>query len=181
MSKIPEIKGSYEILKQDILAKSLIKIDTVHSRIHQGSYFNVTDIDTDVDIAVPKQYLFITPNTQTRIHFIFGIESEPGSTVDIFEDTTVSDNGVALARINSRRDVTFTSEMLVYRDPTVTLDGTLLYTRRSGTTSIGGKIALDLLHINEFIFDVNSKYQIKITPLLDNTVTSMYCNWYELR
>ncbi len=174
MSKIPEIRGQFEILRQDILARHLIQIDNPHARIHQGSYFHITDIDTDVDMAVPKQYLFITPNRQTRMHFTFCIESQPGIKVELYEDTTVSSNGNALTIINNRRDITDTSEMLAFADPTVTVDGTLLYARQSGNVFY-------LQLTDEFILDVNSKYQIKITSLADNTAVSTYCSWYELR
>lgn len=181
MSKIPEVKGSYEILRQDILAKSLIEIDMVHSKIHQGASFLVTDVATGIDIATPKQYLFITPNTQTRIHIVFSAETEPGSTLELFEDTTVSANGTALTRVNSRRDITFTSELLVFADPTVTVDGTLIFIARSGTTTAGGKVKGEISHLAEFILDVNSKYQIKITPLSNTTAVSVDFQWYELR
>lgn len=181
MSKIPEVRGQYDIVRQDELARHLIEINSEHARIHQGNNFSISDVDTDVDIITPKQYLFITPNTATRIHFTFSLESEPGCTVEFFEDTTVTGNGTALSIINSRRDIANTSEMLAYYDPTVTVDGTRLFIQQSGTSTSGGKVGGHVSHEDEFILDVNSKYQIKITSLADNTKVSIYCDWYELR
>lgn len=183
MSKYPEVRGQYDILKQDDLARNLIDIDATHARIHQGANFEISDVATGVDIATPKQYLFITPNTKTRIHFTFNIETEPGCTVEFFEDTTVTGNGTTLSIINNRRDIADTSEMLAFYDPTVTADGTLLSIQRSGTAVAGGggKIGGHVSHLDEFILDVNSKYQIKITPLANTTAISIQCDWYELR
>lgn len=166
-------------LQQDV-SRYLITIDIVHSKIHQGYGFQVGDLTLAVDIALPKKYLIITPDTGDRAHMIFIVETEPGVKFEFFEDTTVTANGTALSIINYKRDSVITSVLQVFKDPTVTADGTQIFLWQSGTTTSAGKVGGNIQHNDEFILKQNTKYQIKITPLSNNTTVFIHFDWYEI-
>lgn len=166
-------------LQQDV-SRYLTTIDIIHSKIHQGYSFHVGDLTLDVDIASPKTYLIITPDTSARAHIVFVVESEPGVKYQLFEDTTVTANGTALSLINYKRDSSTTPVLQIFKDPTVTADGTQIFIWQSGTTTAGGKVGGNIAHEDEFILKQNAKYEVKITPLSNNTVVFIHYNWYEI-
>jgi len=166
-------------LQQDV-SRYLITIDTVHSKIHQGVTFSIGDIDIGINIITPKRYLIITPNTSARAHIVFTVETEPGAKFEFFEDTTVTANGTALSPINYKRDSSTTSVLQVFKDPTVTVDANRIFLWQSGTTTAGGKVGGMIKHEDEFILKQNAKYQVKITPLSNNTTVFIHIDWYEV-
>lgn len=174
------VYGSRGVQLQQYLSRYLIFIDIVHSKIHQGYGFHIGDLTLDVDIASPKKYLIITPDTTARAHIVFVIETQPGAKFQFFEDTTVSDNGTALSLINYKRDSLITPVLQIFKDPTVTNDGTQVFLWQSGTSVAGGKVGGAIAHEDEFILKQNAKYQVLITPLSNNTVVFIHFNWYEI-
>lgn len=166
-------------LQQDV-SRYLIDIGIVHSKIHQGAGFHTGDLTSGVDIASPKKYLIITPDTSARAHIIFILETEPGAKVQLFEDTTVTANGPPLSLINYKRDSITTPVLQISKDPTVTVDGTEIFLWQSGTTIASGRVGGDIHHDDEFILKQNAKYEVKITPLSNNTTVFIHFNWYEI-
>jgi len=172
------VYGNLAQLQQDV-SRYLINIDIVHSKIHQGVGFHVDDLTLLVDIASPKKYLIITPNTSARAHMVFVVETEPGAKFEFFEDTTATD-GAALTLINYKRDSATVSVLNILKDPTVTVDGTQILLWQSGTTIAGGKVGGAITHGDEFILKQNAIYSLKITPLSNNTTVFVHFNWYEV-
>jgi len=174
------VYGSEAIpFEQDSITHSLVSIRTVHHQIHEGESFSSNDVTTNVQMAAPKRYLLITPDTDTRAHFVFRIGTEPGAKIELFEDTTVSNNGSVLPIFNNNRNSANANELLIYEDPTVTGDGTCIFVEQDGTTTAGGKIGADISHDDEIILKQNTIYQIKITVLANGTDVSTHMDWYE--
>jgi hypothetical protein len=168
-------------LRQDLSSTDLGTIETVHGMIHRGNLYNVSVVSTGINIATPKRILITTPNTDIRAHMVFEIESQPGITFEFYEDTTTSNDGTALSEINHRRANPNVATVVATEDPTVTADGTLLFSFRSGTSTSGGRIGgLITTRASEFILDQNTKYQLKLTPLANNTAISTLAEWYEI-
>lgn len=168
------------IFNQDLVSNNIVNIDQVHHQIHKGRHFQFTDITEDVQSATPKRYLLISPNTTTRIHLVYRLESFPGALVQLYEGTTVSANGSQLSTPNSNRNSLNTAELLAYEDPTVTGDGTLLFSDQEGSTTTGGGVPSQVQHDDEVILKQNTRYQLKITVLANNTDTSIHVDWYEV-
>ena len=174
------IYGSEAIpFKQDSITHSLVTIRTVHHQIHKGESFRVSNVSTGINIVGPKKYLLITPDTSIRIHIFSTVNTQPGALVEIFEDTTVSNNGSALSIFNANRNSGNAPLLLVYEDPTITLDGTLIFANQEGSDTSGGKVGAELGHDEEFILKQNAIYEIKVTTLANNTAVSLSLNWYE--
>jgi hypothetical protein len=111
---------------------------------------------------------------------VFTVETEPGAKFEFFEDTTVTANGTALSIINYNRDSSTVSVLQIFKDPTVTADGTRIFLWQSGTTIAGGRIGGNIQHDDEFILKQNALYEIKITPLSNNTTVFIHIDWYEI-
>lgn len=167
-------------LQQDQTTLNLRVIETVHNRIHAGREFDVTDVALGINIATPKRYLLVTPNTSTRIHVVILIESEPGATVEFFEDTTVTANGTGLSEINHNRTSANVAELAVFEDPTVTADGTILFIFRSGTSTGSGRVGGRVQREDEYVLKQNANYQIKITSISNSTDITTDISWYEV-
>ena len=121
----------------------------------------------------------IVPDTSTRVHFVFRIGTQPGAKIELYEDTTVSNNGSALPIFNNNRNSANPNQLLIYEDPTVTGDGTCIFIEQDGTTTSGGKIGTDISHDDEIILKQNAIYQIKVTVLTNGTDVSTHMDWYE--
>lgn len=163
-------------------ANPISEIDEIHYRIHDGLHFVASNISTGVNVASPKQFLLITPNTTTRVHFIYMIESgSSGIKVEIFETTVVTGNGSAITAVNNNRNSSNVAEFLVFQDPVVTSDGTLLHAEQAGTTTTGARVETSVSHLDEFVLNQNTKYEIKVTVLANGTDVSSHLHWYEVK
>ena len=174
------VYGSQGVQLQQDVSKYLINIDIVHSKIHQGVGFSTGDLTASVDIALPKKYLIITPNTSARAHIVFTVETNPGAKFQLFEDTTVTANGTALSLINYKRDSATAPVLSIFKDPTVTADGTQILLWQSGTTTAAGRVGGNIMHGDEFILKQNALYEVKITPLSNSTTVFIHFDWYEI-
>jgi hypothetical protein len=161
-------------------------IDIAHQKIHEGNHFIVHSIATGINIANPKYYLLIPPpfdSTNTiEIHVIFEIDADHGGELYVYEDTTVSANGTEVTIINNNRRSSTQSLTSVYEDPTVTTEGTLIFSERKGTSAVSdvdlGEFERD---DEEMVFNPRMKYLFKFIPLADGTNITFELNWYDNR
>lgn len=160
-------------------------LDIAHHRIHEGNHFVVHKVTLAVPIAPPKYYLIIPPPVQPggtiiEMHLIFEIDSDVGGTLEFFEGSTITANGVPLDIINNNRRSTTTSLSQIFEDPTVTSDGTILFQERKGTALTEAELGEFDRNDEEFILHQNDNYILKFTPLAAANIT-MELNWYDNR
>lgn len=167
-------------LVQDLSTGNLIIVTAEHNQIHKGNLYGVGVVSTGIAILTPKRFLLVTPNTSTRAHLVYEVETQPGATVELYEGTTTSSDGTALSEICHRRASPNVATVVATEDPTVTADGTLLVTQSSGTATLGGKVGTVTSRASEFVLAQNTKYQIKITALAASTTVSILMEWYEI-
>lgn len=153
-------------------------INSPHTHIHHGHYFSAWDTDTDIDIAIPKDYLFITGVKEC--HFVGGVSANAGITAQIHEGATKSANGTAMTAYNRKRASANASTALLYFDPTITGTGTALpgfriYGAGAGINQIGGSSRAD----SEWVLKINTIYLIRLTAAADNTAATVVFEWYE--
>lgn len=142
--------------------------------IHEGERFFCQDYDSSVNIASPKYWHLITPDSAVRLHLCYVVRAAGPGTLEFFEAPTTSGNGTQLTISNSNRNSAATCDMLMYFDPTVTLDGTRLDVNvigTDGTGAIGGEGGISE-RSNKRILKQNTKYLIKFTPISDGTRVS---------
>lgn len=154
---------------------------TATSPVVRPIYFKISDIVLNQILNIPKYYLLSSPNSLTRIHIVHMVSSDQaGVTVELFSNPTVTDNGTLLESINNDCNLygTVVSELIVYKDPTVTDDGTKKITARI-TPGITPRRAITPQE--ERILKQNTKYLLKITPVIKDTNISMELNWIEVK
>ncbi len=161
-------------------------VDIAHQKIHEGNHFDVHIVRTGIDIASPKDLLFISPPSAAissdtiEIHLIFGVTSNTGTMVEFFEGATVTDNGTALDIINHNRRSSLTSEVEVFEDPTVSDTGTSIFISRNGTETSSGNLTIRRDE-DETILSPSTNYLLRISPLADNTAMTILFDWYDNR
>jgi len=183
MSRTQVILGSNGIAAEvDNYSKGVVSIQTEHEHIHDGMHFGAVSIDTDVDIATPKLWSVIAPNTTTRIHFIGQIDATKSGTVEFFESPTVTGAGTAVVAGNNDRNSDTVAELLVKEDTTVSANGTLIAGGVIGsdsTSAVGGSGGV-LERNRELILLQGATYLLKFTAANDNTRVSLDLAWYEV-
>lgn len=165
----------------DEIAQSKIGIDIVHHEVHKGNGYTYPFVDDDVDIATPKYILIRTPDTAEEQHLTISVGADGVAEAELFENPTVTLVGDARTPINRNRRSTNTSNILLYEDPTIGLDNTLLAHMDFGAAGQGmRKLTGEASTRDEFILDRNEDYVIKITVAADNTHVNIQPDWYEV-
>lgn len=173
--------GRWQALQGDEYTGALAAIPIEHLMIHAGRYFTVPDIDNDVDIAAPKEWLFVTPDEdELEVHMVFGIVSSAQSIVELFEAPTTSADGTEIEPVNHHRTSAYESAIAVYYDPTVTADGTRLDVKGIGSTGGSVKIGGETRG-EEWDIKPNTKYLLRVTVGANDETVALSAGWYEFR
>lgn len=172
------------VLPTTIISKS--QLDIAHQKIHEGNHFDIHIVRTGINIVSPKDILFIPPVTASipsntiEIHMIFSVTSNTGATIELFEGTTVTNNGTVIDIINHNRRSSLTSLCDVFEGPTVSGTGTIIFISRSGTATSAGNLTIRRDE-DEYVLHPSTNYLLRITPLADNTDMSIVLDWYDNR
>lgn len=161
-----------------------INVSRSHHEVHVGRHYTMQSYDGDVDIASPKQYLFVTPDSDLRAHFLPSIATGAGGVARIYEGVTTSADGTELTPRNSNRNFADASAVSCYEDPTVTDPGTLLCPTVIGGPGGSGPFPAAspgaASREDEWVLAPNTKYMIEFTPFADDTAVSLCAGWYEV-
>lgn len=157
-------------------------IDVDHHRIHMGHRFTTIDIDHAVAIITPKYWLFRAPSLPL-IHFLYSVNATYSGTIELFRNPTTTDDGTPLRIDNNNQNNLRTAIMLAFKDPTVTVDGTLIGGQVLGSDGLAannkGATGGAMDRTNERILKRNSDYIVKFTAILDDTRVSIRVEHYE--
>ena len=136
------------------------------------------DYDADVDIS--KYWHVKAPNSSNRIHMVFRVIGSKNGLLELFEDPTLSNDGIELTPFNNNRNSSNTTTVLVFKDPTVSSDGTLLVPEVIGTDTVNptGRQGGVFNRHNEFLLRQGGSYLIKYTALTDNSRVSTLIAFY---
>ena len=170
-----------QALAVDPIVKNVLAQTTIeHYHVHSGLHFVLDDYDGEVNIAAPKYWHLVAPDTNTEIHVYFsGSASNPGL-FEIFEEPTVTADGVGLERVNNYRDFGRVSELGAFKDPTVADDGTRLAVGLIGGGTGIGRIGGTSSRPDELILKRGTAYLIKFTPSQNDTKVTINLSWYEV-
>ena len=155
-------------------------LDWIHHKVHHGELFTMSDIDTDVDILVPKEYLFVPKDDEVDI--VFSVFSNKGLLIELFEGVTTSADGTPITafnhnRIHSQR----VHKMEIFIDPTVTVDGTRLSVIKIGDVAQGNRTIVGEARPGaELKLAPDIKYLIRMTADADDTTVNISASFYEV-
>ena len=166
----------------DEVDQAKIGIDLAHHEIHDGNSYTYPFVDLDVDIAAPKYILLRTPDTDEQQHFTVSVEADGVCEAEVYENPTVSVVGDIRVFINRNRRVPVNvANCLLYEDPTITLDGTLLAHMELGAAGTGPKkITGEASERDELVLARNQDYIIKVSPTADDTHVNIVPDIYEV-
>ena len=176
-----------EAIRIDKSTHVLTGIKFIHSEIHNGRTFTAYSGSSDLDTTT-MDITFVTSDSAKYIHMFVNADSTGASKVEIWEDATVSDNGIEVASVNSRRvgipkistiQSTHASRTAgsYVRDPTINDVGTLLYRQYMGTgkDKAGGESQEE----NELILNSDTTYLFRFQSLAVDVVSHLQLHWYE--
>jgi len=168
---IDEYENVSRLLSDNIFKGSLVTIPPEHHEIHCGDSYemsHITDLGNggvlDILVVVPNEGLIEThpgdAQDTKQYHFKGTVVCESESTIEFFEDVTVSNNGTALNVFCRNRNFSAGDEIDMYHTPTVTSTGTRLVVAKVGSgRGFGGTVGRS----DEFILKDNSLYLLRIT------------------
>ncbi len=155
-----------------------VNIDWDHHLVHEGEMFILADEATGVAIATPKRWLFKVGAAPKGVHFRVGVAGTNGLKLELFEAPTSSADGTGVALIPANRVEQKTINATFFKDPTVSVDGTLVGVGRAGGGNFiqpGGQVESEI----EYILKASTNYQIKATVTVDGTTVTLSGRCYE--
>jgi hypothetical protein len=164
----------------DAVDGAQVSIDLAHHKVHEGEHYTVTDSATiNSGAANRKVWRFTTPNTAVRMHFVLSFSSTLSGVLTWNENPTLNVAGTGLTIFNSDRNSLNTTTLTVFKDTTLTGDGSPLATVVIGTnapaTRIGGNTRINA----ETILKQNEDYVLMFTADLNATIIAMVVEFYE--
>jgi len=159
-------------------------IEQEHLKIHEGKLFTVAKrlvIDDSGGTTPTHEFLGAVPAGVFPHFRKITITSDGGPLdVDFYEETTVSDNGIAVTSYNNNRNSTNAAGLLIYDSPTITDDGTILEPILIPGTKQAGSFGSEAS--NEWILKADTNYMIRIINNTTGAGTSKFTInmfWYE--
>lgn len=135
--------------------------------IHQGKHFFVKGVMDVEDLGTVVYMMFITPDTATEINAFALVTAESQFLLEIYEDAQVSDNGTPITYFNNNRNSAVTAELRPFSSPTVTDEGTLIWSAETGTSVKPTGVSMGTNY--KILPKRNSHYLWKITKLAAGT------------
>lgn len=166
MTKHAGVDSTYLNAEYNNVTKTLRSITYDECQIIEGyHYFIKTYVDLDGE-ADTDRFLFTVPAT-TRIFAKVAMWASAAFTVSIYENTTTSNDGTPITAFNNNRNSTRTAELAPFAGPTVTTEGTLIWTTKIDATKESSGVAAGT---NYFIYVKQStKYMFKIVKTAAGT------------
>ena len=174
------VNGRLQRIAQNISTTNGKTATDVHQRIHSANYWNFGD-NVNLGSGGVRDILIITGATK-KAHIYatvqaFNVSSNKTISVDVYEGTTVSANGTGLTIFANNRGNILVPELTAFHTPTVTTTGTAIMPTRIG------KDEMQLFSTRpgeEYDFNSNTKYLIRITSLIANNDVRFNSGFYEV-
>lgn len=149
-----------------------ISIDTTHQKVHEGRFFSGGYYNTAIANGGTLDLLY-QADAEDTMHFLHQASAVGNFTIQLFEDTTFSNVGTAVAMHNHNRNSIKTFAGTVTHTPTITavgnqINGTELVPGGSGHKAAGasGNFA------QEYVATPSKVYLLRITNIA-GVATSM--------
>lgn len=147
-----------------IITGALLTQQIEHYEVHQGDMFLMSDVRTIPAGNVLYYHIRdIGGATAEDMHTAIKIIADAAVTITIFENPTISNDGTALVAHNKNRDVGGAPGTTFFHTPTITVNGTQIYTglipsATNPAMSAGGRTK----GTNEWLLDSGDAYLIRI-------------------
>lgn len=170
----------------DAYAHAVTTINSEHRLVHDGMFFVTSGKQTGWLTGTSKTFLLSPPAgcfphvQEIRLNFGSG-------DIDFvaYEGPTVTDNGSELTYHNINRASTNTPNLNLYAEPTVSADGTQMFTlwvppTSSGTGQSANGVAAEGQG-HEWVLNASTPYLVRLTNNSGSTIDWSYeFAWYEI-
>ena len=165
----------------DSTTEAIKTIDYAHHEIHEGNHFKSGYQDTSMAASDVINLLFVTPDTAVWGHWTLVGQSTGEAVIQVFEGTTVSGNGTAVARWNRNRNLAAVNEsdILVFHTPTITGDGTKMSEKWIGGTGFKADVGGGTRGDSEYVLKQNTNYLVRLTAVGAGIKGAIGGDWYE--
>ena len=172
--------STFQDLRADRSTNAINTIEYEHHELHAGSMFCVNNM-ADLGSGASAVFLISTPSTSTWAHLKYDVSVEAEMSLQMWESSTTSSDGVALSVYNRNRNSSGSNTVAIYISPNITASGTQIGAlKRGGGTSAPGRFGGNARADDEFILKTGTKYLMKI--INDGAGTAWYSAkmcWYE--
>jgi hypothetical protein len=172
------IKAQTDKVNFDVVDNAILTITHEHLEIHEGHAYYCNDHEATG--TGTKYWRFTAPNTTTRIHLMIYVEMDAAGTVALYENPTINAAGTALTVYNKDRNSINAATLTVFKDTTMTSDGTLLGTHLIGSSSPAAKFGGSARSNFEWILDQGEDYSIKCVAAAGTPHSTITLEWYEV-
>jgi hypothetical protein len=162
----------------DASTHSLQIVDYSHHERHGGSAFFYMD-SVELGLGGVQTYLITTPNTTKWSHFTFQGSGSAITQVDLYEGADRT--GTTLQTVwNANRNSATAADTTIHKGHSGgSTDGTLIWTRKSGSATAQARTGNEGKHEQEIILKQNTKYIIRLTSSTAANLTNLMLDWYE--
>jgi hypothetical protein len=167
-----------QVPRLDAATHTIQVIDYEHHEIHAGSHFFYTDKNTLADTGTVV-YLITTPDTTKWAHIIMSITGSAITTVDIYEGAIRTGTTLQTTFNSDRNSLTAATTTIHKAVSGGTTDGSLIWTRMSGSATQQSRSGLEVGRGAEKILKRNTQYLIRITSGTASNLTNIQLDWYE--
>lgn len=155
-----------------------------HHQVHEGETWRwsvyvsslASGNSKDIQLVVPN--ITITTNVVTQCpHLRYEVVCDSLAQIFLYEAPTISVNGTSRTPINQERNGTYTVQLGIREDPTVTSVGTQIWQgiNFASKTSAGSIDGAD----NEFVLKNNTTYLFRVTSGAAGAKVLIRLVWYE--
>ena len=160
-----------------VSTEGLVTLGVEHHEIHEGKHFFVQNYYSIDGLGTEKEFILVTPNTSTLAHMLLNVETEAEFTVDFYRFPSFSSVGTPLNIINNNDNSSITPTLIAGEDPTLSTDGTLMFSKILGS---GNKIGGLGRQTNEIVLRKNTSYLLRFTKNAAGTDwIDLNMFWYE--
>ena len=143
----------------------IVTITHEHQKVHEGEFYSAGYLDEAVINDGTIEILLQTPADKT-MHSYIKLIAGGDARFDVYEGTTFSAAGTAISPVNHNRSSANTCGCTVTHTPTITTDGTLIWSEYiaggSGGLTPG---AVQNVSTEQAVFDSNAVYLFRLTNL----------------
>lgn len=164
------------VARIDSYTNSLKVADTQESSIADGHRYMIAGYQDNFDTNDVIDFVVTTPNSDMWLHMEFYISGFKYLQMEIYEGATGVTGGATATPINMNRNSTNTSVATVLANPTITSDGSLIFSQAITTNKAGGTIRKE----GKIILKQNQTYVFRFTSQEDNNIISYIGQWSEM-
>jgi len=159
----------------------IVEISWIHHLVHIGEMKKFIDLDTSVDIATPKIWLFKAGDSNIRTHFFAALNSVGGYYSEFYEAPTVTTLGDSFFPFAFNRTINTPTTIKGFKDGTISSAGTLIGVDAGGAgallaTGRGGGVSRNEI---EYLLRPNTVYMYRATVVNNGTFLGIEATFYE--